>query len=114
MLEGLWSIRFESNIPNLHHWGNGIVVWETQRILGGDSQFYYIGNYIVKDAIVTGDLEITAFCPVAISVLGPSRKIKFQGKVISGNQIVCHGSATENPEIKIKINCEKRSGLPNP
>ena len=45
MIEGLWSVFFID--VNNDMYGGGIVVFETERIFGGDTSFYYIGDYTV-------------------------------------------------------------------
>ena len=39
-LEGLWVVRFTASLT-----GAGVVVLETQRLFGGDSGYYWYGDY---------------------------------------------------------------------
>jgi hypothetical protein len=32
------------------YWNGGVAVLETNRIFGGDSGYYYLGNYTIKDS----------------------------------------------------------------
>lgn len=50
MIEALWSAEFTSNVGNF---GAGVAVLETDRILGGDSQYYYVGNYQIVNGILS-------------------------------------------------------------
>ena len=42
----LWTVEFEN--PSNHYEGAGIAVFETGRILGGDSFFYYVGTFSIE------------------------------------------------------------------
>ena len=46
-IEALWTINFE--VPNLlKRSGGGVIVLESGRMFGGDSSFYYVGDYCVN------------------------------------------------------------------
>ena len=45
-VEALYSVEFVSNQRIV---GTGVAVLETQRILGGDSQYTYVGEYKVEN-----------------------------------------------------------------
>ena|SRR5437879_1994501 len=45
-IEALWTIKFEGTPAVVTgNRGGGVVVLETQRVLGGDSGTYYVGTY---------------------------------------------------------------------
>jgi hypothetical protein len=49
-VEAIWIVKLISNEQTI---GAGVVVLETERILGGDGNFYYVGNYEIRgDKIV--------------------------------------------------------------
>ena len=48
MIEALWSVDFSTNL-GMH--GFGIAVFETKRILGGDSGMIYVGSYEVLSIV---------------------------------------------------------------
>lgn len=47
MLEALWSVEFQSSFGLQ---GNGVVVFETGRVFGGDSTMIYVGNFVLSMA----------------------------------------------------------------
>ncbi|WP_289283443.1 MULTISPECIES: GrlR family regulatory protein [unclassified Methylophaga] len=49
MIEALYGVEFESNMNDA---GYGVVVLETERILGGDSSFVFVGNYKLENGII--------------------------------------------------------------
>lgn len=66
MIEGLWSVHFKSQNGE----GAGVVVFETGRILGGDSNFIYLGQYNVIEKIVYMSGEIRHYAFNTSSIFG--------------------------------------------
>ena len=67
-VEGLYSVEFGGTSGPLTN--GGIVVLESGRILGGDSGFYYIGSYEVRDDVVAAHFVATNFTPSIPSAWG--------------------------------------------
>ena len=63
--EALWAVYFgDASDPSGFDPGRmnaGVAVLETQRIFGGDSQYYYVGNYEVEKDRITATVTITHF-----------------------------------------------------
>jgi hypothetical protein len=69
------------------YWNGGVVVLEANRILGGDSGYYYLGNYTLKDSQFEATAKIVRHNPSwedAFGSTSPSFNIKLQGTVNSG------------------------------
>ena len=49
-VEGLYVVHF--GIPT--YYGSGVIVLETERFFGGDSMYYYVGDYKVNGAAIIG------------------------------------------------------------
>jgi len=73
MLEALWSVEF---VSNLGIFGAGVVVFETERVFGGDSQYYYLGTCQVKYDNVEAEIEVTHYTGQKFSIFGPLEKFK--------------------------------------
>jgi hypothetical protein len=73
MLEALWSAEFSSNLGAI---GGGVVVFETGRVFGGDSQFFYIRTCEVKNDSVRGEVTITHYAGILLSIFGPSNEFR--------------------------------------
>src|SRR6266849_2061177 len=57
-IEALWTVDFDT----ASGWVNaGIVVLETGRIFGGDSQFYYLGHYALDRQEISGTARVTQY-----------------------------------------------------
>jgi len=50
-IEALWAVNFSTQ---LGFSGSGVAVFETGRIFGGDSLYYYIGDYVLNGDTVRG------------------------------------------------------------
>lgn len=54
-VEALWSVKF---VTDRGHRGAGVVVFETGRLFGGDSRFYFIGDFTVKENTITANVKV--------------------------------------------------------
>ena len=57
-LEALWTVEFE--VAGGWHNG-GVLVFETQRVFGGDSQYYYLGTFFVGRGSINVELRVTHY-----------------------------------------------------
>ena len=116
MLEALWTANFVSN-----HcvYGGGAVVFETGRIFGGDSQYYYVGNYEVSNGCISGDLEVTHFAGATESIFGSAVKFSLhvEGGLPDPHSITpvvnLTGCVVDQPDLQIYIELTKRADLPS-
>lgn len=110
MLEGLWSVEFVSNLNVL---GAGVVVFETERLYGGDSGYFYVGRYSSKQGQVTGEAEITHYAGAPNSIFGSARQFKVQltGKV-ARPVMELRGSVVGMPALQLVVRCTHRADLP--
>ena len=111
MLEALWSVEFQSNMGVF---GNGIVVFETGRIFGGDSTMIYTGSFgIVNDTIVS-ELHVRKYASirgVGSAVGFNDFHLKLTGKP---DPKVMHltGYVVEDPNRKMTIKATRQAELP--
>lgn len=110
MIEGLWSVDFFSNTGDF---GAGIVVFETDRVFGGDSQYYYLGTYTVQNHIIKGAVKVTHFANDPYSIFGKDKEfhLNIEGK-ISDQVFEAQGYRIDNPDLRIGIRFTKRAELP--
>lgn len=115
MLEGLWTLSFASNVGGA---GNGIVVFETQKIFGGDADYYYLGSYDVKNEKIKAEVKVTFYGNSPNSIFGEDQEFELiiEGKLPNniniGNNIELRGYRKDSPEKIIVILCKKRENLP--
>ncbi len=114
MLEALWSVEFVSSVQGF---GAGVVVLETQRILGGDAQYYYVGNYELANGKVKANIKVTHYSGSAISVFGPMiGSMKEFNLILEGEPhqetFELHGYVKEIPSLEIGTRLTRRAELP--
>jgi T3SS negative regulator,GrlR len=114
MIEGLWSVKFMSNNRD---YGAGVVVFETSRVFGGDSNFIYLGHYgTIRDGVLTGTIEVRQYGFSNFSIFGPvpwgtSFTLEFSGE-IGEDRIEGEGFVRESPDRRAAFVFEKQADLP--
>jgi len=110
MLEALWSVEF---ISNTQHYGAGVIVLESSRAFGGDSNYFYIGSYELVHDILKAEAKVTHYFGPPNSVFGPLKEftLKLEGKVAE-HTFDLHGYLIEQPALKIVVRLTKRADLP--
>jgi rRNA processing protein Gar1 len=111
-IEALWSVEFSSNVGSI---GAGVAVFETGRVLGGDSAFMYVGSYKTDNGTVHSDIHVTKYNNIGHmqSIFGPltSFHIKVSGKT-DPQSMVLTGVVVEQPQLQITIKATRRAELP--
>ena len=81
MLEAFWSVEFL--VPTFGSYGAGVVVLENGTVRGGDSSYYYVGNFRVKDDVVIADVSINHYFGPLNNVFGNIQKtqVTLSGKI---------------------------------
>lgn len=111
MLEALWSVEFQSSF-GMH--GNGVAVFETGRVLGGDSTMMYIGSFRVANGVIDADIHVKKYAsaPGQTSVVGLNEfNLKVTGKP-ERDRLSLAGYVVEAPERKVTITAVRRAELP--
>ncbi len=113
-LEALWTVEFASlEEGNQSNMGAGIVIFETERIFGGDNQFYYVGKYKVNNGMIEGQVKVTNYTGESHSIFGKLEefKLSIKGKV-EIPKMSLSGFIVDDPSKKILILCKKMIELP--
>src|SRR6266498_2240752 len=100
-LEALWSVEFFSNLASF---GAGVIVLETERAFGGDSQYYYIGKFKVVHDTIHAEITATHYFGQPNSIFGNLKTftVNVSGKYAE-HTFELHGHLVENPNLKIGI-----------
>lgn len=110
-LEALWTIEFQT----ADGWQNGgVVVLETGRVFGGDSQYYYLGKYELSGDEVEATIRAVHYHGAPTTAFGDQATdytVEFEGKWLGNN---AHGVIyrPENPQLKLSARLKRRSDLP--
>jgi hypothetical protein len=117
MLDGLWSLRIGFKETRME--GRGVITFEKQRVLGGDSDYYYVGSYEIKNGAVQGEIEVTFYgrnvSPIFESLPSSARRkfhIRFSAKEPRGNYLTLQNYMVEDPKLEILINLTRMANLP--
>jgi hypothetical protein len=110
-LEALWAVTFGTR----QDFGAGVIVFETRRIFGGDSCFYYVGHYDynTRDHTISGEVEVTRHTPGAPFIV-PGRdggRFQLNGHVDQPTMILT-GHLAEDPQQPIGVHCQHLQDLP--
>jgi hypothetical protein len=108
-LEGLWTVSFQSNFQTV---GTGVVVFTHNRILGGDTFYYYDGNINVQGNRAEATVKIVRFNKAGMAIFGnlDSFNLKVSGDIGTSN-IELKGNMVEQPNMKITILCKKITSI---
>lgn len=112
MIEALYGVTFKFN--NTQDSGAGVAVLETNRVLGGDSGFTYIGDYKVENNTFYANVEVTNENGHLPSASG----INHYNLVLSGphdqscKKFVLTGHVQGQPQITATVTLTRRAELP--
>lgn len=113
-VEALWLVEFSS--PNKGTWGKGVAVFETQRIFGGDSGYYYIGHYSLDYINIEAEVRIKQHFMGTQSIFHPLTNVTviFEKQSLTNGleNTIIKGYVKEDPEEKVEIKFTKLSELP--
>ena len=110
MIEALWSVTF--NTPQ-GAWGSGVVVLETQRILGGDSMYYYLGDYTVTGSVVQGSVDVVHYSGPPHNVFGPLNRVTLQFKgELKGDTMQAVAVDPANQQRQMTMTFKRLADLP--
>ena len=113
MIEAMYGITFVSNTDNNNNGGYGVVVLETGRVLGGDSSFIYVGNYVVENGTIKAEVKCTNDRESLDSIFGNLKEfnLNLEGE-INNKEFIVNGYMVENPEQQIAVKFTRRAELP--
>jgi hypothetical protein len=58
-IKGLWLVNFRNTSNTM--FGNGVIVFESGRCLGGDSYVVYVGSYKVHNDVLEVQIKLTQY-----------------------------------------------------
>jgi hypothetical protein len=113
-VEALWSVAFQSSDGWI---GAGVVVLETERVLGGDGSFTYIGKYSIASGVVRARVDVKRYNDMATTSVFPGLSeftLNVEGKFDrdAPNRMICSGSIVDQPNRQIVIEFTRRAELP--
>jgi T3SS negative regulator,GrlR len=110
-LEALWAVTFGTGQES----GSGVIVFETNRLFGGDTSFYYVGHYDHnrRDQTISGEVEVTRHGSLQ-RFLFPGwdgGRVRLSGQ-LSEPEMILTGHLVEDPQQRIAVHCRHLHDLP--
>jgi len=113
-LDGLYVITFGGVTGSRAN--GGVVILKGERFFGGDSSYYYVGDYDASDApLVVGRGRIVKHNAVAPNVFGDSAgefEVILRGRIGSNGVIRGTMSRAVNPNVALPFQLELKERLP--
>lgn len=112
MLEALWTVHFHANTGQ---YGGGVVIFETGRVLGGDSDYAYVGHFTYKTGKpLDVTLTVSNHSGRRHSVFGDRETftLKLSGEP-EHDGFDLTGHLEDDPDMRIAIRLERFEELPD-
>jgi hypothetical protein len=112
MVEGLWSAEFFIPPSGTAVFGSGVVVLNQGKILGGDSTYYYHGDYVIAGGQFIAHVETKHYSGPNNNIFGEGIKfnvVKLSGPVDSNEMELQGMSPALGQNIAIRL--ERLIGL---
>ena len=115
-LEALWAVHF-GDVSDPNHSNGGVVVFETLRVFGGDSSFYYSGEYKASGETIRAQIKITHYSGDNMTAFGAqihdSLQIRMKGRR-DGSKIRGEMWRVDSPGKRLPLILVHLEDLPNP
>jgi hypothetical protein len=108
-MDGLWTAEFGSSAGIF---GGGVVIFQEERILGGDGSYYYLGEYKLNGDSFKATIRVSPFLPNAESVfktVGQDLTLDLAGSLTNGDRAVAQGQARGVPDVRFGVKLTKRA-----
>lgn len=113
-IEGLWAVDFQNQMDL----GSGVVVFETNRVYGGDSGWYYTGTYAVEGDEIRARVLIRHYGAPIATVTGHSPGQSFEidmvGTFEGENRMVAVGTVVGDATAPLSFSMRRLDDLPSP
>ena len=115
-LEALWAVYY-GDVFTPGEFNGGTIVFESERIFGGDSSFYYTGKFDASVNSVAAWIKITHYSGDNLTAFGMrvsrSLQIQIQGRR-DGDKIIGTMWPVDQPSNILPIGLMHLEDLPNP
>jgi hypothetical protein len=116
--EGLYVVEFgdvsDLTPPGMYRNG-GVAVLETNRVFGGDSGYYYVGNYSVNSESIAATIKIVKHDPNWSDAFGDTAEsftVKMQAGPMIAGTIEGSIERADIPGIKLPVRLTFKEELP--
>ena len=115
-IEAFWCVSFHGNLAGPAMGGFGVVIFESGKIYGGDSNFYFNGSYILKNEDIKAEVKVKRFAQGMPSITGLddyTLVVERLGKGnINGQEFMIEGHVAGAPQNKVYVGFRRIEDLP--
>jgi len=111
---GLWTVEF---ISTFNRAGQGVLVLNNGRLLGGDAGYYYSGTYKISGTMLSGTkiegtVDVIRFDPMHLSVFGDIERftLSFTGD-IDDYHFTAAATIPNKTQFQIKFSGNKKENI---
>jgi hypothetical protein len=107
-MDGFWTAEFGTNSGMF---GGGVAILQDGKLRGGDSFYYYVGEYDLSGRTFKATLRISPFIAGAKSVFGTVNQeltLELVGSLIDDGRVIAQGHAREIPGQNFAVKLTKR------
>jgi hypothetical protein len=113
MIEALWSIEFNSGYGYV---GRGVVIFDNNRVFGGDIQYYYIGTYTIQDQILSAKVIAVYYDqgdePFSLFNTTEKRIALHVSGQVQQHAITASAYRSDAPENQVMVRLTRQAELP--
>ena len=112
-LEALYVAEF-GDFAGIEYRNGGVVILETNRIFGGDSGYYYLGDFSIFGDRFAASVRITKHNPAFANVFGDDAtqfEIRVLG-IVSDDSIVATMERLDRPGLRLPLRLKRMALLP--
>jgi hypothetical protein len=114
-IEALYVVEFGDIGSSAQAMRNGgVAVLETNRIFGGDSGYYYVGRYTIRDNQIDATVRVVKHNPNFANVFGDTAQsfdARLQGSVTDG-VMNGHIERLDRPGTRLPVRLTRKENLP--
>lgn len=119
-VEGLWSLTFKGiGVQGQEDYGAGVVIFESCKLFGGDSSYFYLGDYNIHHDALTANVRVVNYVHGMPNVFGLDVNeyeldviAQVPSSVTVGCSVRCAGTVKGYPNLQIQVILTKRADLP--
>lgn len=113
-LEALYVLQFGDVALGGHYRPGGVVLLKSDRIFGGDSGYYYVGDYSADDKTFEASVKVVKHDPTAQDAFG-DRSASFNLSVrlaIGDGRMEGHMERLDHPGVQLPVRLIWKEDLP--
>ena len=111
-IEALWQLKFATVEDDEVFAGGGVIIFKTGRVFGGDSSFYYLGEYTLEDGEFTCHVQVRRHWEgLRAATAFENAHLTLRGKY-AGNAFTVRGTMQEDATVVVVAKLQRLADLP--